>query len=354
MKRLFWLVLALTAITTCSVFVGGAAVAADGDDVVIIPKDNGDDEADVPPSGAIDFRDVNIGSAITECPQAGLRDRQPKPNDLRQKDEVEKLSDAGNDIRFNQDYSCFPQDETAIAVNPADTKNVLGSANDYRLGWGTSGFYASTDNGEHFYDGIRPFPTNANSARDHIDGGGDPSVAYDREGTAYYNDLHFMRENDESGIFVARSTNGGFTWSRPCVPAGGTDTAARCGGNGDVRRPGDGVVSYFADNDNALNGSVPANDKNYMTAGPRPAGVAPTCFAPISKAPIAAGTAACPTSIIGIDRLYVTWTIFFQGTATINFSYSDDRAYSWSAPRVISGSAPFCVGGVTTSACDSN
>jgi hypothetical protein len=129
----------------------GAAVAADGDDVVIIPKDNGDDEAEAPPSGVVDFRDVNVGSAITECPQAGLRDRQPKPNDLRQKDEVEKLSDAGNNIRFNQDYSCFPQDETSIAVNPADKSNVLGSANDYRLGWGTSGFYASTDNGEHFY-----------------------------------------------------------------------------------------------------------------------------------------------------------------------------------------------------------
>jgi hypothetical protein len=221
----------------------GAAVAADGDDVVIIPKDNGDDEAEAPPSGVVDFRDVNVGSAITECPQAGLRDRQPKPNDLRQKDEVEKLSDAGNNIRFNQDYSCFPQDETSIAVNPADKSNVLGSANDYRVGWGTSGFYASTDNGEHFYDGIRPFPTNANSARDHIDGGGDPSVVFDRGGTAYYNDLHFMRENDESGIFVARSTNGGFTWSRPCIPAGSTDAAARCGGNGDVRRPGDGVVA---------------------------------------------------------------------------------------------------------------
>jgi len=38
-----------------------------------------------------------------------------------------------------------------------------------------------------------------------------------------------MRENDESGIFVARSTNGGFTWSRPCVPAGTTDANARCG-----------------------------------------------------------------------------------------------------------------------------
>ena len=350
MKRLLWLVLALAAVTTCSVFVGGAAVAADGDDVVIIPKDNGDDEADVPPSGAI----VNIGSAITECPQAGLRDRQPKPNDLRQKDEVEKLSDAGNDIRFNQDYSCFPQDETAIAVNPADTKNVLGSANDYRLGWGTSGFYASTDNGEHFYDGIRPFPTNANSARDHIDGGGDPSVVFDRGGTAYYNDLHFMRENDESGIFVARSTNGGFTWSRPCIPAGSTDTAARCGGNGDVRRPGDGVVAYTPDNDNALNGSVPSHDKNYMTAGPRPTGVTPTCFAPISKTAIPAGQTGCANDLIGPDRLYVTWTIFFGPTAKIYFSYSDDRAYSWSPPKEIDGTASFCTGGVHEGDCDAN
>jgi hypothetical protein len=52
--------------------------------------------------------------------------------------------------------------------------------------------------------------------------------------------------------------------------------------------------------------------------------------------------------------LYVTWTIFFAGTATINLSYSDDRGHSWSAPKVISGSAPFCVGGASANACDSN
>jgi hypothetical protein len=78
------------------------------------------------------------------------------------------------------------------------------------------------------------------------------------------------------------------------------------------------------------------------------------CFAPITKAPIPAGSPGCPTSIIGPDRLYVTWTIFFQGTATINFSYSDDRAYSWSPPKAISGSAPFCAFGVSPNACDSN
>jgi hypothetical protein len=358
MGRRFEIVRAIAAMVAAAAMILAlmpAAVHAEDPDVLIEPKSIQDDEDDAPPpSGVIDFRDVDIGNAITECPQAGSGlDKQPKPLDQRDIDDAEKLSQGGDDSRTNQDYACFPQDETSIAVNPTNQKNAIAGANDYRLGWGSSGFYATTDGGAHWYDGVKPFPTNANQARDHIDGGGDPAVAFDRAGTAYYNDLHFARENDESGIFVARSTNGGFTWSRPCIPAGSTDTAARCGGNGDVRRPGDGVVNYYADNDFLLNGSVPFNDKNYMTAGPRPTGVTPVCFAPISKTPIPGGQTGCETGLIGPDRLYVTWTIFFGNTATINFSYSDDRAYSWSPPRVISGSAPFCQFGVAND-CDSN
>jgi hypothetical protein len=355
MRRLLVAFALLAALASCAMVVGGSAIATD-DEVVLFPKDLSDDDEGGPPlSGPIDFADVDVGNAITECPQGGRHGNgQPRPLDRRAIDDVEQLSGAGGDNMTNQDYACFPQDETTIAVNPQDRQNAVAGANDYRLGWGSSGFYATTDGGSHWYDGVKPFPTNANSARDHIDGGGDPAVAYDREGTAYYNDLHFMRENDESGIFVARSTNGGFTWSRPCIPAGANDNVARCGGNGDVRLPGDGVVAHTPDNDNILNGSVPAHDKNYMTAGPRPTGVGAVCFAPISKTPIPAGQPGCPTSRIGPDRLYVTWTIFFQGMAKINFSYSDDRAYSWSPPRVINGSAPFCDGVVGPNDCDSN
>ena len=348
------LLVALATVASFAVVLGGSAAAADPDEVLLIPKDEGGDDEEEPPfSGVLDFRDVDIGAAITACPQAGRPlDKHPQPKQDLLPDAAAKVANGGDDIRTNQDFACFPQDETTIAVNPTDPKNVIGGANDYRLGWGTSGFYSSTNSGNDWYDGVKAFPTNANQARDHIDGGGDPSVVFDRGGTAYYNDLHFMRENDESGIFVARSTNGGFTWSRPCVPAGSTDDAARCGGNGDVRRPGDGVVAYTPDNDNLLNGSVPSHDKNYMTAGPRPAGATPTCFAPITKTAIPAGQPGCPESLIGPDRLYVTWTIFFGPAATINFSYSDDRAYSWSPPKVISGSAPFCNG--PASSCRSN
>jgi hypothetical protein len=231
---------------------------------------------------------------------------------------------------------------------------VLAGANDYRLGWGSSGFYVSTDSGQHWYDGITAFPTpGPSSVDDHIDGGGDPLAMIDRAGVTYYGQIRFERERDDNGIFVNRSTNGGFTWSRPCVPFPGpaaTPDAARCGGAGDPRQPGDGTVSFFDDPDETGPATVPFEDKEYGTTGPRPAGVSPVCFAPISKTPT-----ACVPSRIGVDRIYVTWTRFdLDGTSKIYLSFSDDQARSWSPPRAISGSAPFCAFGRTPQACDAN
>ena len=80
MKRLLWFAVAVAAITACVVFVGGAAVAAN-DDVLVVPKDAHQDDEDSLESGPLDFRDVTYGNAITECPQAGLRDTKPKPLD---------------------------------------------------------------------------------------------------------------------------------------------------------------------------------------------------------------------------------------------------------------------------------
>jgi hypothetical protein len=354
-KRLsIWLV-ALFAISLFLVLAGGPAVAASTDDpadVQIEPKviAGEDDEGDAAtPSGTADYRDMTFGTGLTECPQAGEPvDKQPKPLDTRAKDKVEQLSNGGDDNKTNQDYSCFPQDETSVSVNPTNPKNATGGANDYRLGWGTSGFYSTTDNGNHWYDGITPFPSLPSG--DNLDGGGDPVIMHDRAGLTYYVQINFNRTDDTSGVWVNRSTNGGFTWSRPCVaisgPTGHADDQARCGGNGDPRYPGDGTVNFIQDNDQAANASVPFNDKEYGTAGPRPTGVAPMCFAPISKTPIPAGNPGCPTSIIGVDRLYVTWTLFAAGNAysQINLSWSDDQGRSWSPPKVINGSAPFCVG----------
>lgn len=300
--------------------------------------------ATLSPSGAIELRDMSLGSSLTECPQAGKIDRDPKPLDRRDKDEIEKKSNGGNDRRLNQDYSCFPQNETSIAINPATPRNLVGGANDYRLGTGSSGFYASTDNGNSWYEGIIPFPTTpvtATNGNGFLPSGGDPVVAFDRAGIAYYSQLAFNRYNDTNGVFVQRSTNGGFTWSRACVPVNGSspsDDVAACGGLGDPRQPGDGTVIYNADVDNTANFNVPFNDKEWMTAGPRPAGVAPQCFGPETRTP-----RACDPAVVGVDRLYVTWSKFVPGGSPIYFSYSDDQGRSWSAEKPISGSASFCV-----------
>ena len=72
----------------------------------------------------------------------------------------------------------MPQDETAIDQNPNVEGNYVAGANDYRLGWGTSGFYSTTDNGAHGTTASTPFPSLPSG--DNLDGGGDPVTTFDR------------------------------------------------------------------------------------------------------------------------------------------------------------------------------
>ena len=302
-----------------------------------------------PPSGVFDFKDVNFGSGITECPQAGLDQDGPKPLDQRQIDDVEKLSSGGSDRRTNQEYSCFPQNETSIDTNPVDGNNIVAGINDYRLGTGSSGFAASTNGGQKWYSGIIPFPSvnPAGTTQGFLVSGGDPAVVFDRDGVVYYAQIAFNRDDDTGGVTVQRSTNGGFTWSRACIVQG---AATACGGPGDPRQPGDGMVSFQQDNDASPNFSITFDDKEYIAAGPRPAGVSPQCYTASH-----AVTACGPASTISPDRLYVSWTRFIisAGTSNIMASHSDDQGRSWSPAQAISGSAPFCAFGVGTN-CDSN
>jgi hypothetical protein len=329
-------------------------------------------EVAAPPSGVLDFRDTNYGTGITECPQARLDKYGPLPLERRVRDRVEQYSDGGDDRRTNEEYHCFPQNETSIDTNPVVPKNLVAGANDYRLGWGTSGVYASTDNGQKWYGSVTPFPSVPGD--DHVDGGGDPAIAFDRAGVAYYAQIRFERETDRNGIFVNRSTNGGFTWSRPCVPEGDppSDQASFCVSPLDPRQPGDGMVSFWPDPDQELNGNQPFDDKEYIAVGPRPftpdsnddpsRRIEPVCFTAVTRTPT-----ACVPERVGVDRIYVTWTRFDTSgcaedppvlpcEARIWMSYSDDQARSWSPAKPISGSASFCVGigPLGPDACDDN
>jgi len=63
----------------------------------------------------------------------------------------------------------------------------------------------------------------------------------------------------------------------------------------DVRQPGDGTVNFVQDNDSVLNGSVPGNDKEWITAGPRPAGVTAAIVALLCAA-------SCWTKVLELRR----------------------------------------------------
>jgi hypothetical protein len=322
----------------------------------------------VEPSGPVGFRDVVLGTNVTACPQAGMN-TEPEPVGGIDEDQVWRLSDQGDDTRANTEYSCFPQNETTVAVNPQNSRNIVGGQNDYRMGGSFSGLDVTVDGGRHWYDTLHPLPSLQNAEM--LDSSGDPAVIFDREGTAYLASIVFNRTNDTNGIWVNRSTNGGFTWSRPCVPfSSPPGTPVRCGAIGDARHPGDGTVVFQPDNQptpvfpgSTANFSVTFHDKEFIGAGPRPDGVTPVCFDPATKAPIPAGSAGCPEVVIGPDRIYVTWTAFNNPTgapgaivsSTIEVSYSDDRGRSWSPRKTINGSAPFCVGAVAGPGhCDDN
>src|SRR5688572_4101263 len=55
-----------------------------------------------PLSGSAEFRDVNLGTNLTECPQARLDKYGPLPADRRVLDRVEVYSDGGDDRRTNE------------------------------------------------------------------------------------------------------------------------------------------------------------------------------------------------------------------------------------------------------------
>jgi hypothetical protein len=325
------------------------SLAQEPADPVPKPRQPGQSPA---PSGIYDFKDVDLGHAITECPQARLDKFGPPPLDRRQRDEVEVYSDGGDDRRTNEEYSCFPQNEPSIDTNPVPgrEKNIVAGINDYRLGTGSSGFAASTDNGQKWYSGIIPFPSvnPAGTTQGFLVSGGDPAIVFDRAGVVYYAQIAFNRDDDTNGVTVQRSTNGGFTWSRACIQNFQSNpTVNACGGPGDPRIPGDGVVSFQQDNDNQPNSSIQFDDKEYIAAGPRPAGVAPQCYS-AQHTPI-----ACDGRPISPDRVYVTWTRFTATSANIMESHSDDQGVSWSPARPISGSAPFCAFGAGNN-CDFN
>ena len=125
-----------------------------------------------------------------------------------------------------------PHNETSIAVNPTDPRNLLGGANDYQLGVNSGGHVTESvlSRAHVTFDGGRTwseYPLYSNSA---YQGTGDPSVAFDADGHAYYATLGFRFVGPANAtnpdVLVGNSGDSGRTWSVTRVAAGsGTETS---------------------------------------------------------------------------------------------------------------------------------
>ena len=196
------------------------------------------------------------------------------------------------------------QNETAIAENPNDPGQVVGSYNDYRRGDGNCGADFSTNGGSSWTDSTMPtgFTRGTNFGgvlRQYWQGGGDTSVGWDSRGNAYMSCQLFMRgpgvtnnRDFSSAFYVFRSTgDGGASWNFPGHPA----------------------VETFNVTGSAL------TDKAYMTVDNNP------------NSPFR-------------DRIYVTWTQFAaDGSAYIFEVHSNDYGQTFSAPVVVSTTSSLCV-----------
>ncbi|MGI8329743.1 sialidase family protein [Actinomadura scrupuli] len=197
------------------------------------------------------------------------------------------------------------QNETWVAVNPGNTRQVIATYNDYRRGDGTCGVSYSGDGGRSWADTTTPNGFVSGTAfggkpRQYFQASGDTSVAWDTRGNAYLSCQQFKRgsavspdADQSSGFYVYRSTrSGGASFNFPGRPVAEHDDTA-------------GTGAFLL-------------DKQLMTVD---------------------GHVNSPYR----DRVYVTWTTFAEdGTGYIYGAYSSDYGEHFSAPVLISSDSALC------------
>ena len=129
----------------------------------------------------------------------------------------------------NVDTDCEktgPSNETSIAVNPTDENNIIGGANDYQLAVNPGGQVSqSVHSRAHVtFDGGRTWSEYPITFGGTYQATGDPAVAFDAAGRAYYATLGFRFVGPSNAlnpdVLVANSADGGKTWTSVRVAEG--------------------------------------------------------------------------------------------------------------------------------------
>lgn len=107
------------------------------------------------------------------------------------------------------------QNESSIAINPVDPRNIIGSAVDYRKRSSTWAYYSI--NGGKTWENV-----DLGTARQGWTSSNDPSVAFDADGRGYLCYGGFNRTTSaqfgENGVFISVTNDGGRTWNPKHVP----------------------------------------------------------------------------------------------------------------------------------------
>jgi hypothetical protein len=120
------------------------------------------------------------------------------------------IEQVGANQRCNQDAIGNNQNETPICASPANTNNVLAGSNDYRNGDASAGFYRTMDGGTTWADAL---VTRGPSGQ--FEAAGDPVTAVDNTGRMFAAYIGFDRTTPDNGIYVHTSTDNGSTWTGP-------------------------------------------------------------------------------------------------------------------------------------------
>jgi hypothetical protein len=105
------------------------------------------------------------------------------------------------------------QNEEQIVTNPMDPDNLVAVWRDFRLGYRRVGYAASFDGGITWAENLFEEPTYPWHS--------DPGLTVDADGNFYAVILSYVSINQENGLFVYRSTDGGLTWGGPVTVVNG-------------------------------------------------------------------------------------------------------------------------------------
>src|SRR5262249_40786295 len=135
-------------------------------------------------------------------------------------------SSSSNVNTYCTEPSVGPHNETSIAINPTNPLNMIGGVNDYQLALNPGGQVSETilSRAHVTFDGGKTwsmFPVISNSA---YQATGDPALAFDAAGHAYYGTLGFRfvgpANAQNPDILVSNSGDGGKTWDVVRVESG--------------------------------------------------------------------------------------------------------------------------------------